>query len=60
MTLRELEDKLRETYDGNERDFGPMEVRVAVGRFDAPLHDIVFRSWKCVLCDEPCARESLR
>lgn len=50
-------DKMREVYEGNERDFGPMEVEVAVGCFEIPFHDIVFKRGKCVLCDETSARK---
>ena len=57
MTLAEFMDKMRGVYEGNERDFGPMEVKVAVGCFEIPFHDIVFKRGKCVLCDETSARK---
>lgn len=57
MTFGEFADKVREIYEGNERDFGPMEVKVAVGCFEIPFHDIVFKRGKCVLCDETSARK---
>lgn len=43
MTFGEFADKVREIHEGNERDFGPMEVKVAVGCFEIPFHDIVFK-----------------
>ena len=57
MTFGEFADKIREIHEGNERDFGPMEVRVAIGCFEISLHDIVFKRGKCVLCDETSARK---
>lgn len=57
MTLAEFMDKMREVYEGNERDLGPTEVKVGMGVFEMPFEDVVFKGGKCVLCDAFAARE---
>lgn len=57
MTFGEFADKVREIHEGNE-DFGPMEVRVAIGGlFEIPFSDFVFKGGKCFLCDESSVRK---
>ena len=60
MTFGEFADKVREIYEGNERDFGPMEVKVAVDILEIPFADLVFKNGKCVLCDASAARRASR
>lgn len=60
MTFGEFADKIREIHEGNERDFGPMEVKVAVDILEIPFADLVFKNGKCVLCDASAARRASR
>lgn len=55
MTFGEFMDKMREIYDGNERDFGTIEVKVAVGNAVRDFADAVFYPGKCALCDAAAA-----
>lgn len=58
MTFGEFANKVREIHEGND-DFRSVEVTVAVGGlFEIPLHDLVFKHGRCVLCDEPSARKA--
>ena len=55
MTLDEFMDKMREVYEGNERDFGDFEVKVAVRNTIQDFHEVVFYPGEVVLCDETSA-----
>ena len=56
MTFGEFADKVREIREGNEHDFGPMEVKIAVDILEIPFAGFVFKNGKCILCDATAAR----
>lgn len=51
MTLDEFMDRMREAYEGNERDFGKFKIKVAVNNTVQDFHEAVFHPGEVVLCD---------
>lgn len=58
MTFGEFAGKVRGIYECNAREYGPMEVKVAVDILEIPFADLVFKNGKCVLCDATAARRA--